>query len=167
MSLRILMLTTDAFGGHGGIALYNRDIAAALAAMPEVREVLVLPRQQRFAAADVPPKVHQVQQALGGKGHYVRAALHAARGRYDLLICGHINLLPLAALLNLKLRAPLALMVYGIDTWQPPNPLARYWLRAIDTVWSISAVTRDRMNAWAKLPTAKYELLPNSIHLGR
>ena len=167
MSMRILLLTTDAYGGHGGIALYNRDIAAALAAMPEVGEVVVVPRQQRFAATSIPAKVRQVQESLGGKARYVRAALRAARGRFDLLICGHINLLPLAVLLNLKLRAPLALMIYGIDAWQPPNPMARYWLRAVDTVWSISAITRDRMNAWAKLPLASYELLPNAIHLER
>ena len=167
MSIRILMLAPDAYGGHGGIALYNRDIAAALAAMPEVGEVVVVPRQQRFAATGIPVKVRQVQEALGGKGRYVRAALRATRSRYNLLICGHVNLLPLGVLLNLKLRAPLALMVYGIDAWNPPNPMARYWLRAVDAVWSISGITRDRMNVWAKLPDAKYRLLPNAIHLGR
>jgi len=35
--MRVLLLSTDAYGGHGGIALYNRDIADALAAMPEVQ----------------------------------------------------------------------------------------------------------------------------------
>ncbi|MCU0833651.1 MAG: glycosyltransferase family 4 protein [Chromatiaceae bacterium] len=160
------MFVTDAYGGHGGIAQYNRDVAAALAAMPEVAEVVVVPRQQRFPAADIPAKVHQVPEALGGKDRYLRAALRAARGSYDLLICGHVNLLSLATLLRLKLRVPLVLMVYGIDVWQPPAPTTRLWLRAVDDVWSISAITRDRMNAWARLPEGKYQLLPNAVHLG-
>ena len=29
--LRVLALVTDAFGGHGGIAQYNRDFLSALA----------------------------------------------------------------------------------------------------------------------------------------
>src|SRR5688572_28383042 len=42
--MRVLLLCTDAYGGHGGIALYNRDLAEALAAHPDVEEVIVVPR---------------------------------------------------------------------------------------------------------------------------
>ena len=43
-SLRVLALVTDAFGGEGGIAQYNRDFLSALAACERVRDVIVLPR---------------------------------------------------------------------------------------------------------------------------
>jgi len=165
--MRVLLLSTDAYGGHGGIALYNRDIADALAAMPEVQQVVVIPRTLPFAPVDVPDKVRFVSEAAGSKWGFVRAALAAASGSFDLVICGHINLLPLAHLLKLKLRAPVALMVYGIDVWKQPTALARHWLRGVDSVWSISALTRDRMNQWAGLPDARYTLLPNAIHLDR
>lgn len=165
--MRILLLTTDAYGGHGGIALYNRDIAEALAEMPEVGEVIVIPRNMPLSPERIPEKVRFLSEAAGGKGRYVRTVLRIAHEHFDIVICGHINLLPLAALLNLYIRTPLALMVYGIDVWQPPYALARYWLKKIDAVWSISAITRDRMNAWAKLPESKYSLLPNAIHLDR
>lgn len=165
--MRILLLTTDAYGGHGGIALYNRDIAEALAEMPEVEEIVLIPRNMPLAPEHMPDKVRFLSQATGGKARYIRTALQQARKHYDLVICGHINLLPFAAMLNLHIRAPLALMVYGIDVWQSPSALARRWLKRVDVVWTISAITRDRMNAWAGLPEDRYVMLPNAIHLQR
>ena len=167
MGLRILLLTTDAYGGHGGIALYNRDIAEALAEIPEVDEAVVIPRNMPLAPEPIPGKIRFLPEATGGKANYIRTAIREARKNYDLVICGHINLLPLAVLLNLYIRAPLALMVYGIDVWQSPSALAPHWIKKADAVWSISAITRDRMNAWAKLPASKFLLLPNAIHLER
>src|SRR5437016_4368211 len=38
--LRILALVTDAFGGHGGIAQYNRDFLSALAGCDRVGDSL-------------------------------------------------------------------------------------------------------------------------------
>jgi len=162
--MRVLLLTTDAYGGHGGIALYNRDVVDALAESSEIDEVVVIPRTLQFPATDVPGKVRFIATAAGGKFRFVRAALAAARGHYDLVICGHINLLPLAATLNLKLGAPLVLMVYGIDVWRRPGSWTRQWLTGVDAVWSISAITRDRMNEWAGLPESRFVLLPNAIH---
>ncbi len=165
--MRILLLTTDAYGGHGGIALYNRDLADALAAMPSVREVVVIPRTLPFAPEGVPDKVRFVAHAAGSKLRYVRAALACAASDFDLLICGHANLLPLAGMLRAWLRCPLVLMAYGIDVWKQPHRTSRFWLRRVTAVWSISKVTTERMNAWAKLPQDTYVLLPNAIHLDR
>ena len=142
MGLRILLLTTDAYGGHGGIALYNRDIAEALAEIPEVDEVVVIPRNMPLSPEPIPGKIRFLPEATGGKANYIRTAIREARKHYDLVICGHINLLPLAVLLNLYIRAPLALMVYGIDVWQSPSALAPHWIKKADAVWSISAITR-------------------------
>lgn len=161
------MLSTDAYGGHGGIALYNRDVADALAAMPDVDEIVILPRTLPHAPTGIPNKVRFIASAARSKRHYVQAALSAAAGHFDLVICGHINLLPLAAMLNLKLRAPLALMVYGIDVWTPPSAWVRSWLRRVNAIWSISAITRDRMMEWAGLAASRFVLLPNAIRLER
>ena len=165
--MRVLLLVTDAFGGYGGIALYNRDLAEAIALMPEVTEVVVVPRIQRFEAEAIPPKVRNVSAALGGKLRYARTSWALAGEDFDLLVCGHINLLPLAMLMKLRLRTPMALMVYGIDVWDAPGPLHRACMSAVDAVWTISAITRDKMNVWAQLPEARYKLLPNAIHLDR
>lgn len=164
--MRVLLLTTDAFGGHGGIALYNRDVVEALVAMPDVEEVVVIPRNMPFAPDGIPGKVSFLTQAVGSKWRFITTALTVA-GSYQFIICGHINLLPLAAMMSFVLRVPLVLMVYGIDVWQKPYSFAVQWLRCIDAIWSISAITRDKMNIWAKMPDSKFILMPNAIHLDR
>lgn len=165
--MKVLLLTSDAYGANGGIALYNRDVIEALVAMPEVDEVVVIARGMPAAATGVPPKVRLVLESIGGKARFVKAALRASTGGFGLVICGHIHLLPVAALVNQVIRAPLVLMVYGIDVWRPPYRLARQWLKAVDAVWSISAITTERMNQWAGPPAARYIQLPNAIHLDR
>ena len=165
--MKVLLLTSDAYGANGGIALYNRDVIEALVAMPEVDEVVVIARGMPSGASCVPPKVRLVRESLGGKTRFVKAALQESTQRYGLVICGHIHLLPVAVLINQVIRAPLTLMVYGIDVWKPPYRLARQWLKAVDAVWSISAITTERMNLWAALPVWRYTQLPNAIHLDR
>lgn len=166
--MRILLITTDAFGGHGGIAQYNRDLLMALAAMPEVEEVVAVPRNVQYAPGELPAKLRFHAEAAGGKLRFVRKAIAVARGHFDLVVCGHINLLPVAALLKLKLRAPLALLAYGIDVWQPHSSvLVRSLLGSADAVWSISEITRDKMVSWSGLDRTKFSILPNAIALDR
>jgi len=160
-----LLLTTDAYGGHGGIALYNRDLADALALMPDVKEVVVIPRRKPLLEEGIPSRVRFVTRANSGAVSYISAAVSSSLKNVDLLICGHVNLLPLAALLRLKLRCPLVLMAYGIDVWTEAHRSTRFLLREVSAVWSISRITRDRMNVWARLPEAAYTVLPNAIHL--
>jgi glycosyltransferase involved in cell wall biosynthesis len=165
--MKVLMLATDAYGGHGGIALYNRDLAEALASLPEVEEVVVLVRTQPMPIGDIPAKIRFVASSAGSKARYIASALARRKERFGLVVCGHVNLLPLAVALNMAWHAPLVLMVYGIDVWSPPPRWTRRMLRRVDAVWSISEVTRARMQLWARLPEAKYALLPNAIHLER
>jgi len=165
--MRVLVLTTDAYGGHGGIALYNRDVIDALALMPQVREIVVIPRTMPLKPEGIPAKVRFLGEVAGSKFRFIKAAIAAANGKFDLIICGHINILALAVLLNKKLRAPLALMVYGIDVWQSPYRLAKFWLGKATAIWSISEITTERMMAWAGTPKNKFVQLPNAIHLDR
>ena len=168
MKMRILLLTSDAFGGHGGIAQYNRDLLTALSAMADVEEIVAIPRLAPLSVGDLPPKLAYHAEGVGGKARYVRTVLKVLRGRFDLVICGHINLLPLAWLASVKTHTPLVLLVYGIDVWQPhESMLTRALLRRVDTVWSISEITRDKMAAWSKVAVERFHLLPNAIALDR
>ena len=156
--MRILFLCTDSYGGHGGIALYNRDLAEALAAREDVEEVTVVPRVIRSEPGEIPGKIRFVHEAARGNVAYLRAIVKARSPNPDLVICGHVNLLPVA------FSRPI-LLAYGIEAWKPlSSPLSRRLLRNCRAVISISAVTRDRLLAWSgyKGPTF---LLPNAIHL--
>ena len=160
-------MATDAYGGHGGIAYYNRCLAEALAQMQEVTEIVVVPRVMRFAPSGVPKKIRFMAGAAGGKWRYVRTVARLAVEHFDLLICGHVNLLPLAVPLAKLKRVPLVLQVHGIEVWEKRSTKEAFWVRQVNAVWSVSGVTRDRMNSWAGLPISKYTVIPNTIHLER
>lgn len=166
--MRILVLTTEAFGGHGGIAKYNRDLLEAMCAMPECREVVALPRLLAREVGPLPAKLRYNLAGLSGKWRYVFEVMRAARGGYDLVVCGHINLLPVAAWLAFWRQAPLVLLIYGIDAWRPHrSKLVRGLLKRVTAVISISEITRDKFCAWASVPRRRVHILPNAIDLGR
>ncbi len=165
---RVLMLLTDAWGGHGGIALYNRDVIEAMCLDPSITQVVALPRVAKLPlVGDLPAKLDFDLTALGGFGAYVRAVMRAMRrGRYDLVYCAHLNLLPLARVVATLLGKPLVLAIYGIDAWEPSLRIWSRWLaRSADHVMSISQVTLDRFRSWAPYPDAATTLMPNAIHL--
>ncbi len=55
--MKVLALVTDAFGGYGGIAQYNRDFLEAVARMEAVHQVIVLPRLAQETVEDLRPKI--------------------------------------------------------------------------------------------------------------
>lgn len=147
--MKILFLVTDAYGGHGGIALFNRELCAALSD----HAITVVPRVIRTPVRDVPAHVTFVEKAARGKFAYMRAVAAARRTKPDLVICGHINLLPLA------FGNPL-LVVHGIEAWRRRRtPLAK-----CRGVISVSALTRDRLVAWSGF-SGPTHVLPNAVHL--
>ena len=160
------MLVTEAHGGYGGIAQYNQDLIDALAAYDGRTEVVVVPRLQSAPIGPLPGNVRYATSAANSKLKYVMAAIAAAisAGGYDLVICGHINLLPIAFFVRLWLRAPIVLVVYGIDVWRPTNSaLANFLVRKVNAFVSISDFTRKKFLSWASLDGVKSFLLPNSI----
>jgi phosphatidylinositol alpha-1,6-mannosyltransferase len=165
--MKVLMLVTDAYGGHGGIAFYNRCLAEALAEMPEVSEVVVVPRVMRFAPSDVPAKIRFIETAAGRKFRFLACVAGLAAEHFDFVICGHVNLLPVAAPFAKIKRAPLVLLIFGIDVWSQAGRGTRAWVRRADIIWSISEITRDRMNSWVGRPLSNYVLMPPTVQLER
>lgn len=161
------MLATDAHGGDGGIAKYNRDVLDSLSQSDSVSEILVLPRRVAHVSFMSPAKVrYDMTSAAGLKNYLGRSAANALGRGFDLVYCAHINLLPLAAIIAGLRRTPLALAIYGIEAWQRPvSPLHRLAVRLPALVISISQITLDRFRAWSgvRAPTA---VVPNAIDLG-
>lgn len=132
--MKILVLATDAYGGHGGIAQFTRDLCAALGE----HEITVIPRVVGSEVHDVPPHVTFVEHATRGPVQYLRALAAARRAKFDLVIATHINLLPVA------FGRPL-LVAHGIEVWKRRRaPLAK-----CRGVVAVSAVTRDRLIGWS------------------
>ena len=148
--MSILFLVTDAYGGHGGIALFNRELCTAIG-----EPVTVIPRVIRGPVRDVPPNVTFLSDAAKSPFAYLKALYAARRLKPDLVICGHINLLPLAFVDH-----PL-LVIHGIEAWKKKRraPLAR-----CRGVVSVSTLTRDRFLGWSGFSGPTY-VLPNAVHL--
>jgi phosphatidylinositol alpha-1,6-mannosyltransferase len=158
--MKILHLCTDAFGGYGGIALFNRDLVGALAQFPNIEKVVVVPRIIPNAVEALPDGVTYVEAAARSQVTYVREVLRLGRStKFDLVICGHINLLPIARLVA---KDPL-LVTYGIEAWKPRRRSSNALLHRCRGIVAISDVTRSRLLSWSRYAGATF-ILPNAIH---
>jgi glycosyltransferase involved in cell wall biosynthesis len=88
------------------------------------------------------------------------------RGPFDLIICAHINLLPLASLARRLRSAPLLLIVHGIEAWQPTGrSFTDRAARRVDRFVAVSSFTRERFLAWTGLRAEHAHVLPNCIEV--
>jgi phosphatidylinositol alpha-1,6-mannosyltransferase len=143
----IVFLVTDAYGGHGGIALFNREFCEAIGV-----PITVIPRVVRKEIGPIPPNVTFVAEAARSPIAYMRALAAARRSRPELVICGHMNLLPVA------FNHPL-LVVHGIEAWKRRRARGEKCRGVI----SVSALTRDRFTGWSGYSGPTY-VLPNAVH---
>jgi glycosyltransferase involved in cell wall biosynthesis len=89
-----------------------------------------------------------------------------AKRRFDVVICGHINLLFLAWLASRISAAPLVLITHGIEVWQPTSRWLNNWLTGkIDYLISVSETTRQRFQAWAPMKKKATFILPNCVDM--
>ncbi|HKO11594.1 MAG TPA: glycosyltransferase family 4 protein [Acidobacteriaceae bacterium] len=163
--LKLLVFVTDAFGGRGGIAKFNRDLLRALSLHPRCDTVLALPRLVADATEPIPDGVAFHVESVGGKWRYVRESLRViSHGGYDAVLCGHINLLPVAALAAGRLKAPLVLVTHGIEAWSPSRlRLRRPLMRRVDKVVAVSEFTGRRVLRWSGIPESRLAVIPNCI----
>ncbi|THD77693.1 MAG: glycosyltransferase family 1 protein [Phenylobacterium sp.] len=160
--LNILALVTDAWGGRGGIAQYNRDFLGALAASSDVGAITVLPRQAPDAAA--PPAGVKQLPARRGRIAYSLAALSAAvAGPVDVVFCGHLFMAPLARVVARMKGARLVIQTHGVEAWPRPKPAQRAAVEAADLVLSVSRYTRAAVQGWATLPPERLVVVPNTV----
>lgn len=127
--MRILALATDAYGGYGGIARYNRDLAEALAARHDVGRVEILPRLAP-RREPLPARVRQAAPRHGRARYALAAAAAVARLRPSVILNAHLYHAPLAARLAHASGAALVSVLHGSEIWSgvPPRllaPLAR------------------------------------------
>ena len=170
---KVLMLLSDAFGGFGGIAKFNRDFLTALCASSVVDSVIAVPRVASEATGQLPAKLTYATSALGGKSHFMRTVIRAARqlcangkNSSPIIICGHINLLPAALLARKICRGPIYLIVHGIEAWKPlRNPILNISVKHIDDFITVSTVTRRRFLRWSGLRQDQGMILPDCVDL--
>nr|WP_306267885.1 glycosyltransferase family 4 protein [Pararhizobium sp. IMCC3301] len=166
--MQIYAFVSDAFGGHGGIAVFSRDILTAFTLHPKVDRVIALPRVVSRELGPLPDKLVYRAQAANSAFAYGAALLKDLPGiaRSDLLYCGHLNLAPLVKAFGRVFNIPVLGALYGIEAWTPSTNSRRSSAAAtLDHYYSISAYTRDRFLDWSGVTKDRISMLPNAIHL--
>ena len=162
----MLALVTDAFGGHGGIAQYNRDFLRALAAPGSegvaVSPITVLPRHAPDQAAP-PFGIQQMPQRPGRVAYALTALALAFTRPIDLVFCGHLYMAPLAAVIARLKGAKLLIQTHGIEAWPQPSRLQRAALEVADLVLCVSRYTRAAVLGWAAIAPECVLVLPNTV----
>jgi phosphatidyl-myo-inositol dimannoside synthase len=159
---------TDAFGGRGGIAQFNRDLLTSLSDDAAYTKVVALPRVLFEQSPAVPQNLDFRKQSAGGKVRYIIESLKAvARERFDVVICSHINLLPIAAAAAAAQRVPLLLVVYGIEAWQSPRGLAAKLVKRASAVVAISEYTKRRFLDWSGVESSRVHVIPCCVNMKR
>ena len=155
----MLALVTDAFGGRGGIAQYNRDFLGALA---EMSSITVLPRQapDSFAA---PESIRQLRSRSGRFAYSVAAQQTAAFQRVNVVFCGHLFMAPLAALVAWLKKAKLVVQTHGIEAWSRPSRMQRAAVERADLVLCVSRHTRAAVLSWATIAPERVLVVPNTV----
>lgn len=156
----ILTLATQAFGGPGGIAAYNRSIISAFSKLGYRARVLV----RSHTCPELPPRVSQ-KTVRGGAAQYAAAALAAAlrTPAPEIIWCGHVNMLPLGVLLSSITRRPLWLQIHGIEAWRARSRFSRQLLRKTDLVTSVSRYSRREFLKWAPIPPHRVRVIHNIV----
>src|SRR5258708_39222700 len=67
MARRIVALVTDAFGGRGGIAAYNRNLLQAACRYSGIDEVVALPRSVVYELEPMPANLRFETGSAGSK----------------------------------------------------------------------------------------------------
>lgn len=176
--MHIAMLFDDAYGGRGGIAQFNRDLIEACCAAKECAEIVLF---QRIGALETPQALppgarYAVRPpSTPGYGRVVSirycllTLLRVCRGeRFDLVICGHLYLLPLAILVATVTRAQLVTVMHGVEAWAPSrHRLADFIARRTSNFLSVSRYTFDRFVAWSGNTASRVFVIPNTVELDR
>jgi len=164
--LRVLALVTDAFGGRGGIAQFNRFLLQALSRHPAVAlRAMALTGDDRAAH---PSEMTWSVPRNGKKVSFSGAAAAAAiRNPPHVLISGIVGFGPLAGALAAVSRARLVSIVHGVEAWTPGNAIDAFALRRSALVLAVSRITIDRLRSWSRIPEERFELLPNATDLSR
>jgi phosphatidyl-myo-inositol dimannoside synthase len=158
----MLAIVTDAFGGRGGIAQYNRDFLEALAEAGIMSSITVLPRHTPDPPR--PPRTIDQMPARSGRLAYSVGALRSALLRpVDLVFCGHLFMAPLAALIARLKAAKLIVQTHGIEAWPRPSRLQREALESADLLLCVSRYTRGVVLSWAAIEPERVLVVPNTF----
>lgn len=168
MKPRALALITDAYGGRGGIALYNRNFLRAVCSYPGFSGCEAYPRAITYALEPMPDNLEYRVNTAGSVTKLAKAVAvrTLSRERPAIILCSHLHLLPFAQVLAQRYGCPLLVLTYGVDAWSPTrHRLSNALVSRLEDFISIRKLTAARLRQWSGNTKARFHYLPNCIDL--
>ncbi len=165
--MRILILATDIYT-HGGIARYTCALASALGDLVGGENVHVLAALSGNGSANAPTRLRVTETiatrtTLTSKLRFADRALALGGAKYNLLICTHLALAPVAWMIRRLQRVPYWVVCHGLEAWRRLPFVERQALKGADLVLPISRFTAHRVRELNDVPQNKIKILYNAI----
>ncbi len=165
--MRTLILATDIYT-RGGIARYTQTFASVLADLLGSNNVDIL----ALLAYGEPSDLHARYRLVGpvsdrltvmAKIQFALKALALARHKYDLMVCSHLRLAPVAAAIHLVFRTPFWVVCHGTEVWGSLSFSNRVAIRKSELLLPISRFTAEKLSEVHKIPQGRMFILHNAI----
>ncbi|MEO0451724.1 MAG: glycosyltransferase family 4 protein [Pseudomonadota bacterium] len=161
--VRILALATDAFGGYGGIAQYNRDLLCAIAQNDQVERIDVKVRVGDQTSETPIDKLEQSKPVMSRLKYTMQALSSALRKRPTLILNLHLYHSSLSKMIAKITGAKLISQLHGTEIWGDVSERHLKALSASDLVLCVSRDTEEKLLQKAPALTGKTSILPNTV----
>ena len=160
--MKINFYVTDAYGGFGGIAQFNRNFCEALLNADQNIDIEVMPLH--ISEEFTEPERLKVNKSFANKGRisFLSKSLKKNFQKTDITICGHINLLPACSLSY----SPIVLIIHGVEVWKEQKWWIKKALKKVDLVISVSEYSANLFASINNFDKEKMRILPNAVDLG-
>jgi phosphatidyl-myo-inositol dimannoside synthase len=159
----ILALVTDAFGGYGGIAQYNRDFLKALSEVRANQRIAVYPRISPEPPGPTPSNLLQYPAVKSRTVYAAQGIAAALKVRPSIIFCGHLYHAALAVPLARVLGAKVIVQLHGTEIWGELSTVHRAALEAADLLLVVSRDTRRRALEQLRLQTSRIVVMNNTV----
>jgi phosphatidyl-myo-inositol dimannoside synthase len=163
--VRVLALVTDAYGGYGGIAQYNRDLIDAMATRVDVRSIDVVPRVAPLPVPQLQEKIRNHRARKSRLSYSLACARLGLAKAPQVIFNGHLYHGPLAAQLAKVTGARLISQLHGTEIWGDVGPRHLAPLIQSDLVLCVSRNTQRRFLSLAPGMEDKTFVLSNMVGL--
>lgn len=166
---RVLFLTLR-YGPVGGLEIYNMHLVAALrnaGCAVDVWSVFDQPGAEPEGAVPLAPRG---RLAMGLYFRFLwETVLHrrimAAAANYDLVVCGHINMVPAVYTAYAEAGLPYWVWTYGREAWANWSSKVKRGMEAAQCIGALSAYTKTSITQ--RLPEAPVIVLHNPVDIAR
>ena len=160
--IKILMLLSDAYGGYGGISQFNKALIKAFIGDPNIHSVKVFVRIGEINKTIRKGKMFQHSPEKNKILFVFKAIREAVAYQPQVIFCGHIHLLPLAALLSILTHKPCWLHLHGIECWERKKGIS-WAIAQCARITAVSRYTRERFLSWANYSSNSVNILPDTV----